>query len=330
MPESVPLLALTSNGLHCPAGDFYIDPWGPVNRAVLTHAHAAAERSRADSYLTTTLGESLVRAQLGPDVAMEALDYGRTVTIGSVGVSLHPAGHILGSAQVRIEHAGEVWVVSGHYKLSGDSTCAPFEPLRCHTFVTESTYGLPIFRWRGDSEIRDAVNAWWRANVEAGRASLLFAHPVGKAQRLLTLLDASIGPIYCHEAVESRNEIYRLQGVELARSLPLNSGGDWQKALVLAPPSAHTSGWVKRFGAASTALASGWMRIRGTRRRRSLDRGFVFSDHADWPALLRVVEAAQAESIWVTGGFRGPVVRWIEEHGGKALAVAGQWEEAEP
>jgi putative mRNA 3-end processing factor len=328
--ESVPLLDLTSNGLYCPAGDFYIDPWGPVKRAVLTHAHAAVGLSRADSYLITKPGESLVRAQLGPDVAIEAVEYGVTVTMGSVRVSLHPSGHIHGSAQVRIEHAGEVWVFSGHYKLASDSTCAPFEPLPCHTFVTESTYGLPIFRWRDESEIRDAVHAWWRTNLEAGRASLLFAHPVGKAQRLLTILDTSIGPIYCHDAVESVNDLYRQQGIDLAPTVRLNSLGDWRKALVLAPPSAHNSGWVKRFGPASTALASGWMRIRGTRRRRSLDRGFVFSDHADWPALLRVIEATRAESIWVTGGFRSPVVRWIEERGGQALAVAGQWEEAEP
>jgi len=326
----MPLLEITPNGLYCPAGDFFIDPWGPVERALLTHAHAAGALSRGTSYLTAKPGEALLRARVGPDALIEAAEYGAPITMGSVHVSLHPAGHILGSAQVRIEHAGEVWAVSGHYKLAADSTCAPFDPLPCHTFVTESTYGLPIFRWREDSAIREAVNSWWRANQEAGRASLLFAHPIGKAQRLLTLLDASIGPIYCHESVASVNELYRQQGIELAPAAPLLAQGDWRKALVFAPPSAHNSGWLKRFGPASTALASGWMRIRGTRRRRSLDRGFVFSNLADWPALLRVIEATRAERIWVTGGFRGPLVRWIEERSGNALAIEGQWEEAEP
>jgi putative mRNA 3-end processing factor len=263
-------------------------------------------------------------------MAVQAMDYGEVVSLGSVRVSLHPAGHILGSAQVRIEQAGEVWVVSGHYKLAPDATCAGFEPLRCHVFVTEATYGLPIFRWRAASETRDAIITWWRANQEAGRASLLFVHPVGKAQRVLSLLNSSAGPIYCHEAVEAVNAIYRQQGIELQPTKLANGDGDWRRALILAPPSTHGTAWARRFGPASTALASGWMRVRGTRRRRSLDRGFAFSDHADWPDLLRAIAETQAERIWVTAGFRNAMVRWIEEHGGSAFAVEGQWEEAEP
>jgi putative mRNA 3-end processing factor len=250
--------------------------------------------------------------------------------MGSARLSLHPAGHILGSAQVRIEQAGEVWVVSGHYKLAPDATCVPFEPLRCHVFVTEATYGLPVFRWRAAPEIRDAITAWWRANQEAGRASLLFAHPVGKAQRLLSVLESAAGPVYCHETVEAVNAIYRQQGVALPPTTLANSDGDWQRALILAPPSAHGSTWARRFGPASRAVASGWMRIRGTRRRRSLDRGFAFSDHADWPELLRAIVETRAERVWVTSGFRNALVRWIEEHGGSAFAVEGRWEEAEP
>jgi putative mRNA 3-end processing factor len=325
----VPLLEITANGLCCAAGDFYIDPWGPVERAILTHAHAAGTH-QAGSYLTAKSGEALLRARLGPGAFIESLEYGEPLTLGTARVSLHPAGHILGSAQVRIEHGGEVWVISGHFKLAPDPTCTPFEPLRCHTFVVEAAYGLPIFRWRADDEIRDAVMAWWRGNQEAGRASLLFAHPVGKAQRLLAMLDSSTGPIYCYEAVESMNAVYRGQGITLAPVLPMDGHRDWRRALVVAPPSAHDSGWARRFGLASTAMASGWMRIRGTRRRRSLDRGFVYSDHADWPGLLRAIEETRAESVWVTGGFRGPVVRWIEERGRHARAVEGHWEEAEP
>jgi putative mRNA 3-end processing factor len=323
------LLEFAANGLYCPAGDFYIDPWGPADRAILTHAHAAAPHAAARSYLTAKPGEALLRARLDPDAVIESIDYGVAITIGRVRVSLHPAGHTLGSSQVRLEHAGEVWVVSGHYKLVPDPTCTPFEPLRCHTFVTEATYGLPIFRWRSDAEILDAIHLWWRANQEAGRASLLFAHRTGKAQRLLAGLDASLGPIYCHDAIESVNQIYRGQGISLAPTKPASANGDPRRALILAPPSVHNSPWSRRFAPASTALASGWMRIRGTRRRRSLDRGFAFSDHADWPALLSAIHETRAERVWVTGGFRNPVARWIAEHGGDARAVEGQWEEAE-
>ena len=322
------LLEITPNGLYCRAGGFYIDPWGPAERAVLTHAHAAQPNS-AGSYLVAKSGERLVRSVAGPESAVESVDYGAPITIGSTRVSLHPAGHILGSAQVRIEHAGEVWVFSGHYKLAPDLTCAPFEPLHCHTFVTEATYGLPIFRWPADMEVRDAIHSWWRANQEAGRASLLFTHPLGKAQRLLALLDPSIGPILCDEAVERVNRLYREHGIELAPTTTADGVSD-RRSLILAPPSAHGSAWAKRFGPASTALASGWMRIRGTRRRRSLDRGFAFSDHADWAGLLRAIEETRAERVWVTGGFRGAIVRWIEEHGGVAFPAEGQWEEAEP
>ncbi len=323
--RSVPLLEVDANGLYCAAGDFYIDPWGPVERAVLTHAHAAARHSPAKNYLAVRPGVALL-----PDLAVQAVQYGEVVTMGSARISLHPAGHILGSAQVRIEQRGEVWVVSGHYKLAPDATCAPFEPLRCHVFVTEATYGLPIFRWRAASEMRDAILAWWRANQEAGRASLLFAHPVGKAQRFLSLLESPAGPVYCHEAVEAVNAVYRQHGVALPPTALANGGGDWPRALILAPPSARGTPWARPFGQASTALASGWMRIRGTRRRRSLDRGFAFSDHADWPELLRAIAETQAERVWVTGGFRNAMVRWIEEHGGSAFAVEGPWEEAEP
>jgi putative mRNA 3-end processing factor len=326
----VPLLELSANGLYCAAGDFYIDPWGPVERAVLTHAHAADSTFSAGSYLTAKSGAPLLQASLGPGAAVEPLEYGVPVTVGGARVSLHAAGHILGSAQVRVEHAGEVWVVSGHFKLETDPTCAPFEPERCHTFVTEATYGLPIFRWQAVGAVRDAIHAWWRGNQQAGRASLLFAHPAGKAQRLLALLDRTIGPIYCHQAVETVNSSYRQQGIALAPTALAEGEGEWRRALLLAPPSAHGSAWAKRFGPVSTALASGWTRIRGTRRRRSLDRGFAFSDHADWPGLLRAIEETGAECVWVTGGFRSPLARWIEEHGRQARALEGRWEEAEP
>jgi putative mRNA 3-end processing factor len=314
----VSFLELRDAGLYCPAGDFFIDPVLPAGRAVITHAHSdhAAPGSRA--YLAARPGEALLRARMGSDAAIQSLPYGERLSIGGVTLSLHPAGHISGSAQVRLEAGGEIWVVSGDYKLAADPTCEAFEPLRCHTFVTESTFALPIFRWPDAADVTTAIESWWRANREAGKPSLLLSYPLGKAQRVLASIDSSIGPIYCHGAVERYNRLYREQGIALPPSTELE---DYTGALIVGPPSAHNSPWTRRFGTASTAFVSGWMLIRGTRRRRSLDRGFVLSDHADWPALLRAIDETGAETVWVTHGYRAPLVRWLEEHGRNALDV---------
>jgi putative mRNA 3-end processing factor len=324
-----PLLQLTENGLYCPAGDFHIDPWRPVERAVITHAHSDHARRGSQRYLAARPGARLLRSRLGDDTAIDPLDYGEAVDIRGVRVSLHPAGHILGSAQVRLEHGGHVWVVSGDYKLADDPTCAPFAPVRCHTFVTESTFGLPIYRWPAAAEVFADINAWWRQNRDDGRATLLFGYALGKAQRLLAGLDTSIGPVYTHGAVEKLNRDYRDSGVALPPTTyvgDLPRGTDWAGALIVAPPSAHGSPWVRRFGAASTAFASGWMRIRGTRRRRAVDRGFVLSDHADWPGLLDAVRATGAERVWVTHGYVTVLVRWLREQGIEAEGLQTHFE----
>ena len=323
------LLRVTDRGLYCEAGDFFIDPWLPVDAAVITHAHGDHARWGCRRYLGSREGERVMRTRLGADASIRAAEFGEEVVINGVRVSLHPAGHILGSAQVRVEHRGEVWVVSGDYKTEPDPTCTPFEPVRCHTFVTESTFGLPIYRWTPQGEVFAAMNAWWRANQEAGKASVLFGYALGKAQRLLAGVDPSIGPIYAHGAVERLNRDYRDTGVplpptEYAGAMP--RGHDWSRALVVAPPSAHGTPWLRKFGAVSTAFASGWMRVRGQRRRRSVDRGFVLSDHVDWPSLLAAVAATGAQRVWVTHGYREPVVRWLREHGLEAQAVASRWE----
>jgi putative mRNA 3-end processing factor len=313
------MVTLTDRGLYCAAGGFYIDPWDAVDRAVITHAHADHLAPGSRVCVTARSGTPLLRARLGDDVAIEPVDYGETVLRDGVRVSLHPAGHILGSAQVRIERGGEVWVVSGDYKIEPDATCAPYEPLRCHTFVTECTFGLPVFRWRPQAEVFAEINAWWRANREAGRASVLFAYPLGKAQRLLAGVDTAIGPIYAHGSVERYTALYRHAGVPLPATLPLT--GSAPGALIVAPPSARTTPWLRKLGPASTAMASGWMRIRGTRRRLSLDRGFVLSDHADWPGLMAAIEASGAGHVWATHGYRNAVARWLQEKGVDAHAV---------
>jgi putative mRNA 3-end processing factor len=324
------LLQMTGHGLYCEAGDFHIDPWRPVARAVVTHAHGDHASGGSEAYLTAREGERVMRTRLGPDASISCVDFGERIDMNGVRVSLHPAGHILGSAQVRVEHRDEVWVVSGDYKVEPDPTCTPFEVVRCDTFVTESTFGLPIYRWSPQDEVLDAIQAWWRANREAGRASVLFGYALGKAQRLLAgLLGREEGPILTHGAVERLNADYRRSGVTLPQTAYALSSGvraGTAGALVLAPPSAAGSTWLRRFGEISTAFASGWMQVRGTRRRRSVDRGFVVSDHVDWPALLDAIEATGASRVWVTHGYREPVVRWLREHGLEATAIASRWE----
>ena len=212
---SQPLLETTGQGLYCAAGGFFVDPWRPVDRAVVTHAHADHACAGCGCYLTTRSGEGVLRARIGIDAAIDALAYGETIDQNGVTISLHPAGHILGSAQVRVEHRGEVWVVSGDYKVEPDPTCTAFEPVRCHVFVSESTFGLPVYRWPSQDAVFAAINAWWRANQDEGKASVLFGYALGKAQRLLAGIDSSIGPIACHGAVEKLNQAYRAEGIAL-------------------------------------------------------------------------------------------------------------------
>lgn len=322
------VLRLTDEGLYCEAGGFHVDPWAPVPRAVVTHAHGDHVAWGCGAYLASADGAAILRLRLGGTAAVEAVPYGDTLALEGVRLSLHPAGHILGSAQVRVEHAGEVWVVSGDYKTAPDPTCRPFEPVRCHTFISESTFGLPIYRWPAQAGVFDEINAWWRANADAGRASLLYGYALGKAQRLLAGLDPAIGPILTHGAVEKINAVYRAEGIALPPTIYVGDAGrsEHERAMVIAPPSAAGSVWTRRFGAASNAFASGWMRVRGARRRRALDRGFTLSDHADWPGLLDAIAATGAQRVWVTHGFTGPVVRWLQEKGLEARAIATRFE----
>jgi putative mRNA 3-end processing factor len=326
------LIVLRPQGLYCPAGDFHIDPWRPVVRAVLTHAHADHARTGHTSYLATAVSEGVLRTRLGQDIALQGLAYGEAVDVNGVRVSLHPAGHVLGSAQVRVELRGQVWVASGDYFASGidgdvNTTCTPFEPVRCDCFITESTFGLPIYRWRAQREVLGEINAWWQANADAGRASLLLGYSFGKAQRLLAGLDASIGPIVCHGAVEALNEVYRAAGVVLPATQRLDavSKADLKRAIAIAPPAVQGSAWARRLGEHSDAFASGWMQLRGARRRQGVDRGFVLSDHADWPGLLRAIAATGAERVIVTHGYEAVMVRWLQQQGLQAGSFQTQY-----
>jgi len=323
--RSPPLIEVTDAGLYCAAGDFHVDPWRRVPRAVITHAHADHARPGCGRYLCAAPGKPVLRTRMGGQATIDTLRYGESLTINGVTVSLHPAGHVLGSAQVRIERAGETWVVTGDYKLQPDPTCAGFEPVRCDVFITESTFGLPVYRWPDPATVAAEINAWWRTNRDAGRTSVILAYALGKAQRLAALVDPAIGPIVAHGSVMKLVEAYRASGVRLPsidrvppRARRVGDG----RALVIAPPSVLGGSWLKLFGETSVAVASGWMTVRGIRRRRGVEKGFVVSDHADFPGLLAAVETSGARRVLVTHGFADVLARLLRERGLDAAPLA--------
>jgi putative mRNA 3-end processing factor len=319
-----PLLAFHAKGIYCAEGDFYIDPWQPVDRAIITHAHSDHARTGMKAYLAHHDALPVLRYRLGANIAIQGLAYNENTTINGVKVSLHPAGHIIGSAQVRVEFKGEIWVVSGDYKTTPDRTCQAFEPVACHHFVTESTFGLPVFHWPNENQVFDDINAWWLKCKEERKSAVIFAYSLGKAQRIIQGLDQGIGSIFCHGAIENTNAVIRSQGIALNathRTLPEHTKTDFQGALIIAPPGANTTAWMKRFGDHETGFASGWMQVRGMRRRQNFDRGFVLSDHADWKGLLAAVKATKAEHVHVTHGYSDIFARYLNEQGIAASPV---------
>ncbi len=331
------LLTETPRGLYCEAGDFYVDPWRPVPRAVITHAHSDHARWGCNKYLAARTGEAIFRMRLGDKAEFQFVNFGEPVFINGVRVSLHPAGHMTGSAQIRIEHRDEVLVVSGDYKLQEDATCQPFEAVRCHTFITESTFGLPVYRWPASADVFADIDQWRRDNMAAGKASVLFGYSVGKAQRLLSGVDPDLGPIFGHGAILKSCRAYEACGVDLPplqNVMHVDKKFDWSQALLVAPPGARGSTWLRRFGDVSLAMASGWMRVRGVRRRRVVDRGFVMSDHVDWLGLHEAIAATGAESVWVTHGYTRQVVSYLRKQGLDAREVKtqfrGELEDDEP
>jgi putative mRNA 3-end processing factor len=322
------LIEITDAGIYCRPGDFFIDPWQAVDRAVITHAHADHARPGCARYLASTESEGILRLRLGQDIRLQPVAYSEKVTLNGVAVSLHPAGHVLGSAQIRIEHRGEVWVVSGDYKIETDTTCAAFEQLKCHTFITESTFGLPVFKWRPQADIFADINNWWKTNQAQGKTSVLYAYSLGKAQRVIAGLDAAIGPIFTHGAVENINQCYQQAGIPLPVTRRVATVADknaFAGAMVVAPPSADTPAYTKKFADPSKAFTSGWMQIRGMRRRRVVDRGFVLSDHTDWNGLIDTIMASEAETVRVTHGYSAEVVQYLREQGLNAHQVDTQF-----
>ncbi len=318
MRESA-LIELRPEGLYCAAGDFHIDPWRPVPRAVITHGHSDHARSGSAHYFGARSGLGLLQARLGAHASIEALDYGTSITLGATRVSLHPAGHILGSSQVRVEHAGEVWVVTGDYKRDPDPSCAPFELVPCDTLITEATFALPVYRWPSAERVTREVIAWWDRCAARRVPAVLFCYALGKAQRLLAELALRVDrPVHLHGAMVELVQRYRDAGVTMLPTEAVSEsarGRDFAGALILAPPSAAGSPWMRRFKDASTGFASGWMLVRGNRRRRGHDRGFVLSDHADWPALVATARGCGARRILATHGNTDAYVAWLREQG---------------
>lgn len=324
------MLSETAAGLYCSAGGFHIDPWEPVERAVITHAHGDHARPGSAAYLCADASVPLLRRRFGADVVIESLPYGQQVTLGAITVSFHPAGHVLGSAQIRLEGPDGVWVVSGDYKRDQDPTCAPFEPVPCDTFITESTFGLPIYRWDPSSAVIADILMWWDSNREAGKASVLFCYTIGKAQRLLAeLARVTDRSAHAHGMMLPMIEAYRGAGVTMLPVRPATEqprGTSFAGELVLAPLSARGTPWMRRLGDLSDAFASGLMRVRGVRRQRSFDRGFVLSDHADWPALLRTIEETGARHVLSTHGHAEPLSRFLAEKGLQSGTIRTAWE----
>lgn len=318
------LIVPRPEGLYCPAGDFHIDPWLPVPRAVITHGHGDHAREGMGEYHCTPETLPILRWRLGEQRVI-AHEYGDAFELGAARVSLHPAGHVLGSAQVRVEAHGQVWVASGDYKRQPDPTCAPFEVVPCDVFITEATFGLPVYRWPRTADVAREIAAWRRHCEARGEAAVLFCYALGKAQRVLAEL-AALGeaPAWLHGAIAAGVEVYRGAGVAMPATHSVSETApreDFTGRLVLAPPSAAGSPWMRRFRRAQRGFASGWMRLRGNRRRRNFDRGFVISDHADWPDLLRTIDETGARRIIATHGSSEALVRFLRERGVEAEAL---------
>lgn len=320
----------TSAGLYCEAGNFFVDPWGAVPRAVITHAHGDHARLGSASYLCSPETAPLLRRRFGAGVTVEPLAYGEQLTVGSVRVSFHPAGHILGSSQVRIEGPGGVWVIAGDYKRASDPTCTAFEPLLCDTFVTESTFGLPIYRWDPSAVIVHEIVEWWALNRTRDLTSVLFCYTLGKAQRLLAeLATVTDRTVYVHGMMLPMIDAYRQRGVRMLPTEALiekTRGTSFAGELVLAPLSARGTPWMRRLGNISDAFASGLMRVRGIRRQRSFDRGFVLSDHADWPALLDTIAETGASRVLASHGHAEPLARFLHAQGCESGVIRTAWE----
>ncbi len=322
-----PLLEFTSKGIYCEEAKVYLDPWKPVDKAIISHGHADHSRYGHQQYITHHRNVPIISHRLG-DISVTGKEWGETFVINNVKFSLHPAGHIIGSSQIRVEYKGEVWVFTGDYKTENDGISTPYEVVKCNTFISECTFGLPAFKWIPQREVLDHINQWWAENQSEGKTSVLFGYSLGKAQRLLKYLDPSIGKIYTHGAIENMTNVLRPL-VDFPETKLITRETKKEELLgniVLAPPSAHGSTWIRKMVPYVTASASGWMTFRGARRRRAVDKGFVLSDHCDWQGLLESIKATEAEKVICTHGYTEIFSRYLREQGYDARTEETQYE----
>jgi putative mRNA 3-end processing factor len=325
------LISFTNKGIYCKQGDFYIDPWRPVNLAVTTHGHSDHVKLGNKAYLCHDLTKPILNQRLGDDLKIETLPYGKEISINNVKVSLFPAGHVIGSAQVRLAYKGEICVVSGDYKMEYDGVSTAFEPVKCHTFVTESTFGLPIYKWQPQQQILEQIKNWISVNHDQYKTSVLVAYSLGKAQRLIKGL-AGYSPIYVHHSIANLNDAFLKAGIDLPETIritPETRKEELQKGIVIIPPALVEGRWVKTLTHAAIGLCSGWMQVRAGRRWRSADAGFALSDHADWPGLLSAIKATEAEKVFVTHGYSAIFSKYLNEIGIKAEEVKTQYGDEE-
>jgi putative mRNA 3-end processing factor len=311
------LIEFTDSGLYCRAGNFYIDPWRPVDKAIITHAHSDHARWGSSNYLCHHQTTPLLRLRLG-DISIQSVEWNEPILVNNVKVSLHPAGHIIGSSQIRVEHKNEVWVVSGDYKTENDGISGEFEPIRCNTFISESTFGLPIYNWKPQPEIFSNIRQWIKENQQAGKTSVIIGYSLGKAQRVLQCVAEVTNKIFVHGAIWNTQQALLNAGWKLPAVqwvTPETTKEDLRNSVVIAPPGADGTPWMKRFTPYSSGVCSGWMQVRGNVRRSNTDAGFVLSDHADWNGLLKAIKATQAEKVFVTHGFQSAFSRYLNENG---------------
>lgn len=322
------LLIHTALGLYCPKADVYLDPWRPVNRAILSHGHADHARWGSSSYLCTPTAAPVIKYRLG-DIMLETLPFGEEKLINGVSFSFHPAGHILGSAQIKVSYKGEIVVFSGDYKTANDGFSEAFEPVKCHTFITESTFGLPVYHWQDQKGVFNEMEQWCKNNRNNGHLSILYGYSLGKAQRILQGLPESVGPIFTHSTIEAVLHVMRNQGVSLKNTVPVNehlSRADLLSGVIIAPPAVQNSNWLKKFEPIRNGVVSGWMALRGARRRRNADKGFVLSDHADWEGLNEAISLTGAENVLVTHGYTDILSKWLIDKGLNAYPLETNFE----
>lgn len=311
------LISFTNKGIYCKQGNFYIDPWKPVDLAVTTHGHADHVKWGNKAYLCHELTKPILEQRLGPDLHIETLPYNKEISINGVKVSLFPAGHVIGSSQIRLEYKGEICVVSGDYKVEYDGISTAFEPVKCHSFVSESTFGLPIYKWKPQQLVFDEIKNWIADNHDKQKTSVLVAYSLGKAQRLIKNLAAD-HHIYVHNSIANLNERFIQEGVDLPQTIritPEIKKEELQQGIVIVPPALADGRWIKNLQSAATGVCSGWMQVRASRRWRSADAGFALSDHADWPGLLSAIKATTAEKVYVTHGFVSTFSKYLNEIG---------------